>query len=164
VPILTDREHAALRGYIDAHPGLDDAAIFAALYAPSTRPNPAPRPAVLSTLSGPGLMGLLSPASLKSVESFPAIAELTRDIESQDRVKVTMASALLVGSGSITLAEFTAIMTALAATVPDPSWQATVPGPCWAETNLGTHGVKTWADADGSHNFIPIAAVAEARH
>jgi hypothetical protein len=110
-----------------------DAQIRAAMAATKVA-NPLPQATVPKPYTATQLLGLLSAASIANLAAFPAIHDLFSDISAQNSANVEAASALLAAAGKITSAEQSAIVAAVTATEPDPSWTSTV---AWDVANLG---------------------------
>lgn len=144
--------------------GLNDAARFAKLNAPTAVANPVTSaPQVPKPFYASDILPLLSVASQKALGSNGFDPSIIADIDSGNGLGVQLWAAFLLNVDVINQTEHDAIVARVQQTEDDPAWTATVAGPSPRETLFGAD--KTWASADGNAvvDFVPLEDVEAAR-
>jgi hypothetical protein len=103
-----------------------DEVIATSLNALTAR-NPLPRDSFPKPFTVPEVFALLSKASMKNLSKLHYVPDVRDKISANDREACGHYFELLFQSANITQSEYKAVVSLLAATVPDPGWTISVP-------------------------------------
>ncbi len=96
--------------------------------------NPVKQQQVPQPFDFSSLAALIGPTSLHGLVNYVHFDIVIQDVRKQDRDAVALWAKALAAGGYITVDEAGALIGAVSATVPDPTWK---PMLSWAEVNLG---------------------------
>ncbi len=165
---LTEAERAALRDELarPEYTGLTDHAAWEWLHARPLIANPVAPSLVPKPFLAVDLITAIAEGHRSDIKPF--LGDVAPYIASQNRNGIRMWSGALKLVLVLDQADVTAIFAVLDATQPDPSWPALVPGP--SRRDLLFPG-RVWTEEDprstdfgASVNFVPLAAITEARN